>query len=203
MAIDGSFAPGPMIVASQLISIRHAVVEREHREAQTMRNLLWGLPVGLIGGVVVLELVSARTLAILVGSLAVVAALLLLGGFEPVRTNRTETLGGALCAFASVTAALPGPPLVMCLHDAKPAALRATIGSFVLFVAAIGFVLLLVTGNFGTHEGELTLWLIPGILAGMYAARWVRPFLDRSWFRPLVLSVALCGGLALVVRQFI
>lgn len=203
MSIDGSFAPGPMIVASQVISVRHAVVEREALDRGTMRNLLFGLPVGLIAGIVTLEMMSDRVLAILVGGLAAFAAAILLMGVQLTRTQNTDVVGGAMCAFASVTAALPGPPLVLCLNNVRPAAMRATVSSYVLVVAAIGFVSLLLTGNFGGDEVELTLWLLPGIFGGLFLSRWVRPYLERSWFRPLVLVMALCGGLGLVIRQFV
>jgi len=31
----------------------------------------------------------------------------------------------------------------------------------------------------------------------------VRPYLDRNWFRPAVLSVALAGGVALIIGQLV
>jgi len=65
----------------------------------------------------------------------------------------------------------------------------------------IGFCTLLATDNFGRHEATLSAWLVPGVLAGLAAARWVRPLVDRTWLRPAVLWIALAGGLALVVRQ--
>lgn len=192
-----------MIVASQLVSARHVVVESDALDRSAMRNLLYGLPFGLVAGIATLEMMSDRMLAILVGGLAAFAAIVLLAGVQLTRTQNTDVIGGAMCAFASVTAALPGPPLVLCLNNLRPAAMRATVSAYVMAVAAIGFVSLLLTGNFGAHELRLTLWLIPGIIGGLVVARWVRPYLERSWFRPLVLVMALAGGLLLVIRQFV
>lgn len=59
----------------------------------------------------------------------------------------------------------------------------------------------MLSGNFGSHEFNLLLWALPGVIAGLIAARWVRPHLDKPWFRPMVLVIALIGGLALVARQ--
>ena len=85
----------------------------------------------------------------------------------------------------------------------EPATMRGTTSAFVMTQALIGFVAIVATDNFGTDELELTGWLIPGVLLGLFAARYVRNYVDRSWFRPAVLTMALVGGVALVIRHLI
>ena len=79
--------------------------------------------------------------------------------------------------------------------------MRGTVGSVFLMAAIVAMIGLLATGEFGLYEVELVGWLIPGIILGLFSARFVRPFLDRTWFRPAVLFVALAGGIALILRQ--
>lgn len=201
VSIDGGFAPGPLLLAGQLIGIRHIVAERQHADRSAFRHCLWGLPVGLFVGLAVLVTVSDRMLAILVGSMTAIAALALLGGLRVTRTRTVEVAAGAACTFASVTAGLPGPPLVIAFADMPPATMRSTTSTFVFAVATTGFVGLLITGNFGTDELRLLGWLLPGLLIGLGSARFVRPLIDRNWFRPTVLTIALLGGLALIARQ--
>ncbi len=201
LVIDPSFAPGPLLLGGQVVGLRHVIAEREATDHVACRRCLIGLPLGLIAGLAVLELFSETALALLVGGLTMVAAAALLSGLKLARSSRVEMVGGAACTFASVTAGLPGPPLVIAFNDMKPAAMRGTASTFVMMVAAIGMVSLVLSGNFGGEEAKLTLWLLPGLLLGIIASRWVRPFLDRSWFRPLVLVIAFIGGLALVLRQ--
>ena len=100
-----------------------------------------------------------------------------------------------------MTAALPGPPFVVTFSDMKPATMRGTIGTVFLLTAVAAMIGLIATGEFGSYEVELIGWLIPGIILGLFLARFVRPFLDRTWFRPAVLLVAFAGGLALILRQ--
>ena len=201
LAIDPGFAPGPLLLAGQVVGIRHVIAERDETDQVACRRCMIGLPVGLIGGLAVLTLFSERDLALLVGGLTMVAAAALLAGVKLSRTPRVEMVGGAACTFASVTAGLPGPPLVIAFNDMKPASMRGTASTFVLMVAAIGMMSLVISGNYGGDEVKLTLWLLPGIGLGIIASRWVRPYLEKSWFRPLVLVIAFCGGLALVLRQ--
>lgn len=157
----------------------------------------------MIGAIVLLEVLSDKWLAIIVGSLTAAAAILLLSGWNLIRTPRAEIAAGAGCAFASLTAALPGPPLVCVYSDMRPPMMRPTSALLIFSVATIGFFSLLFTGNFGSREFELLLWLVPGVVIGLVASRWVRPHLDRPWFRPMVLIMAMIGGLGLVVRQLV
>ena len=201
VVIDPGFAPGPLIVIGQIVGFRHAFVERQHTDRQAVRHLVVGLPFGLAAGLAVLSAMSDKMLGILIGSLAAAAAISLLCGLRIRRTSSVEMATGFATAFTSITAGLPGPPLVLTFSEMKPATLGGTFATFVLMVAAAGLIGLVVTGEFGRHELELTGWLAPGVVLGLAIARFVRPYVDRSWFRPAVLIVALAGGIALILRQ--
>lgn len=203
VSIDPAFAPGPLLLAGQIVGIRHVLAEYDSADLQAWKKGLLGVPVGVIGALLVLEMMSDKLLAIMVGSLTAMAAAMLLAGWTLARTPRAETVAGAVCAFSSLTAALPGPPLVCVYSDMKPSMMRPTASLLILSVATIGFFTLLLSGNFGREEAGLLAWLMPGVIAGLIASRWVRPHLDRPWFRPLVLVIALVGGLALVARQLL
>jgi len=201
VAIDPAFAPGPLLLAAQVVGARHAIVEFREADLRAWKRSLIGVPVGVVAALILIATLNAKMLAIVVGSLTAMAAAMLLLGLSLARTPKSETVAGAACAFASLTAAMPGPPLVCVYADMKPSTMRATASLLILSVAAIGFVTLLVSGEFGSHEFELLLRLLPGVIAGLIVSRWVRPHLGRPWFRPMVLIIALIGGLALVARQ--
>lgn len=203
VAIDPAFAPGPLLLAGQIVGTRHVMAEFRQADLDAWKRGLLGVPVGVVGALLVLEMMSDKLLAIMVGSLTAMAATMLLLGWNLARTPKAETTAGAVCAFSSLTAALPGPPLVCVYSDMKPNMMRPTASLLILSVAAIGFFTLLASGNFGSHEFELLLLLLPGVIIGLIASRWVRPHLDQPWFRPLVLIIALVGGLALTARQII
>lgn len=201
IAVDPAFAPGPFLLVAQLVSLRHIAAERELADRVALRHALYGLPVGLAAAILVLEVVNERVLAVLIGSLTALAATALLIGYQPTRTRRTEILGGLGSSFSGVAAGLPGPPLAIAFNDMRPPTMRASTAMFVINVAVFGMLSLLATGNYGWTELRLTAWLVPGAILGLIAARWVRPVIDRTWFRPTVLVLALLGGMALVLRQ--
>jgi len=162
--LDPAFAPGPLLLAGQLVATRHALVEREHADFAGLKRGLIGVPLGVVGAMLVLSLLSKRLLAITIGSLTALAATMLLLGWQLSRTPRAEFAAGVVCAFSALTAALPGPPLVCVYSDMKPQTMRPTASMLILSVAGIGLVSLIATGNFGAYELELLLLLMPGVV---------------------------------------
>lgn len=201
--IDPGFTPTPLLIATQTIGLRHVVAERRHTDNRAVGRCLLGLPVGVALALVVVAAVEEGAMALFIGSATALACVALLIGVKPRRTARTEVAGGAAIAFAAVSAGLPGPPAVVTFNDMDGSALRGTASTYMLFVATIGLAGLTITGSFGLDELRLCLYLLPGIGLGLIGARYLRHQLDRSWFRPAVLTVALLGGLALVGRELV
>lgn len=199
VAIDSDFAPGPLLLMALVISVRHVVVEWTHLDRPGLRSLLMGAPVGMAGGLVVLSALSDRALALLVGSIVTVAAVVVLAGVGPRRNRRTMLAGGAFTAFTGVTAGLPGPPISIVYHDAPPAMLRSTGSLFSSLFVVVATILLVVLGEFGDREVELTLMLVPPTLLGLIGARYLRPMIDATVFRPVILVLAGLGGLGLIL----
>ncbi len=203
VTIDPTFIPGPLLIVGQIVGIRHIIVEGKHIDWRAIRHALWGLPLGIAGGLAVVELVPVGILAILVGALTAVSALVLLAGFRLRQTRRSEIAGGLTCSFGGMAASLPGAPLGICFSEMRPTVLRSTSSLYIGIVGVVGIGLLAARGRFGLHELTLVGYMVPGMFIGLAISRLVRPMLDRSWFRPAVLSVALAGGLSLLISQLV
>ena len=201
VAIDASFAPGPLLLGGVVIGVRHVMVDRAHFDAVTFRRSVMGLPFGLAGGLLLLSILSDQAVAVTVGGVTVITALILLAGAR-IRPNATsDILGGGGATLAAVTAGTPGPALVIAFSHMDPPRLRSTASALALVIAAFGLAGMLATGEYGRHEVTLTAWMLPGVLLGLLVARIVRPLVERRWFRPTILVIALVGGVALLVGQ--
>ncbi len=203
ISIDSGFAPGPLLLAGQVIGLRHVMAERRHIDRAIYRRCLYGLPFGLAAGLAILIAVDEGTLAIIIGSLTAAAAVSLLGGVKIPRHPGVDVTAGAVTSLASVTAGLPGPAMAIAFSELEPSRMRGTTSALVLTQAVVAFAGLVLTDNFGIDELELTTWLLPGVVLGLLAARTVRGYVDRSWFRTAVLTMALVGGVALVARELL
>ncbi len=200
-AIDTAFIPGPMLVIAVVVSARHIFAEFDEIERAAVGRSFIGLPFGLFAGLAVLRAMDDRVLGVAVGAATAIAAVAMIVGFKVRRTPVIEVIAGGATAFCAITAALPGPPFVVAFSDLRPAAMRATVSVFLSSLVVISLIALTITGNFGAHEVRLLALLVPGTVAGLVLARYVRPLLDRPWFRPLILVVAGLGGVALVLRN--
>ena len=203
LAIDASFAPGPLLVAGLVIGVRHIGTEWDHLDRGGLGRALIGLPVGAGAALTILALMAPSTLSLMIGILICVAAVVLMAGVELRRTPKSDVVTGACCAFTSLAAALPGPPLVIGFNNLSPSSLRCTVSVFVAAVSAVAVVSLASIGRFGRDEVALLLLMVPGLLGGLLLSRWTRPWLDRSWFRPAVLTIAFIGGAGLAGSQMV
>ncbi len=201
LSIDVDFAPGPLLLGGLVIGARHMTAEWDDLDRPALSRALLGLPIGLFAGLAILRVMATDTLSLTVGLLICVAAVGLLSGASLHRTNSTDVVTGASAAFTSVTAAIPGPPLVIGFADLEPRCLRCTVSAFVAVTGVVVFFGLVAIGRFGWHEAALLGTMIPGLVLGLVLSRWTRPLLDRGWFRPAVLLLSFAGGAALAINQ--
>lgn len=201
LAVDPAFLPGPMILATSVLTARHLLVDGAHADRGTVTRAYVGAPIGLAIGLAVVAVADESTMRIVIGSAIVVAAGVLLLGLRVARTARTDVVGGGAYSLSLIAAGIPGPAAAVAFNDLGPAAYRGTMGFLGTPISFVSLALLVAAGEFGTNELELTAWMLPGVLVGLLAGRHVRPHLDHTWFRPALLWLALLGGAAVVVRQ--
>src|ERR671913_1307965 len=158
-----------------------------------------GRLLGTVVGVVLLVLAPKGYLSIVTGLLILTVALgsFLKPTFEV--NKRTRLAGGLASGVVGTVAALGGTPLALVYQDRSGAELRSTLAiSFVLGVV-MSLVGLALAGKVEGRHAVLTLQLLPGMLAGLGASRWVVERLDERWLRPAVLAFAAVAGVVIVV----
>jgi uncharacterized protein len=158
-----------------------------------------GRLLGTVAGVALLVFAPGGSLSTLVGLLILAAALasFLRPTFE-VR-NSTRLTGGIASGVVGTVAALGGTPLALVYQDRSGAELRSTLSiSFVVGIA-MSLVGLGLAGKVDGRHFTLAVELLPGVLVGLWASRWVVKRLDERWLRPAVLAFAAVAGLVIVL----
>jgi len=158
-----------------------------------------GRLLGTIAGVGLLVFVPKGSLSTLMGLLILAAALA--SFFKPsfeVR-NGTRLTGGVASGVVGTVAALGGTPLALVYQDRSGAELRSTLSvSFVVGIA-MSLVGLGLAGKVEGRHFVLAMELLPGLLVGLWASRWVVERLEARWLRPVVLIFAAIAGAVIVL----
>jgi hypothetical protein len=188
----------PLLLALPMTTLMSA---REWRSTDFGGFLLItvGRLLGTIAGVALLVFVPKGSLSTLTGLLILAAALA--SFFKPsfeVR-NGTRLTGGVASGVVGTVAALGGTPLALVYQDRSGPELRSTLSvSFVVGIA-MSLVGLGLAGKVEGRHFVLALELLPGLLVGLWASRWVVKHLKERWLRPAVLTFAAVAGLVIVL----
>lgn len=199
LAVDPAFLPLPLILGGTVVGIRNLVGEFRGFDARRWWLCLLGAPVGLVVGEFSLAVLSERGLRLAVGILVVASAGALLSGWHPPRGRWTPVLTGCLVAFGVRVAALPGPPYAILHHDDPPHVLRPNLAAFVLVMSLVVTVRLAVAGDVVARDLRLCALVMGSAVIGLVLSPWSRRLVDRSLFRPLVLSLCGLGGVGTVL----
>jgi uncharacterized membrane protein YfcA len=187
----------PLLLALPMTVLMSA---REWRSIDTGGFVLitTGRLIGTIAGVTLLALAPKGWLSALTGLLIVAAAL---GSFLSPNlevNDRTRIAGGLASGVVGTVAALGGTPLALVYQDRSGPELRSTLA--VSFVVGILMSLsgLWLVGKVEARHAVLALELLPCLLVGLWASRWIVARLDERWLRPAVLAFATIAGAAIV-----
>ncbi len=201
LLIDPRLVPGPMLVASLVLTLM--VARREHRSIR-WRDLGFSLPgrvLGTVAAALVLRLLPTTHLELALGILIVVSVALSASGLHLAPGPRTLFGAGTLAGFMGTTTSVGGPPMALVYQREDGPSIRATLSAFFVAGVVISLIGLWAVGRFGREEALLSLALLPGVPLGYLISHRTRRFLDSGWTRPAILAVSFAAGTVVIVRS--
>jgi uncharacterized membrane protein YfcA len=138
-------------------------------------------------------------LSVLFGSLILVAVLA--SSFSPkvALHNRTRVVGGVASGVMGTAAGIGGPPLALIYQSHSGPQIRATLAVAFSVGTVLSLAALFLAGRVGADHLLLALKLLPALLLGLGAARFVAELLAGRWLRRAILLFAAVSGLAAVL----
>ena len=199
--IDINYVPGPVILASAVLSFMMMIKEKDHLDVTNIQWVLLGIAFGSLIGVLTLSRVPLELLGVLFGALIVLAVGL---SFLNLRLNFSlpTLLGmGTVSGVMGSTAAMGAPVLLLLYQHHNGKALRATLG-LIYFISSIMMVSFLrFTDQFGLEQIKLGAMLIPGFIIGFLIAQPLARLLDKGYTRPIALLLALGSAFYLIIKS--
>lgn len=199
--IDTDFVPGAVLVAIIPLTLSVSIgsfADIDHRRAGWA--VLGRVP-GVILGTIVVATVSDRSIAIglAVAVLIAVAMSVWLPSVD-VTTGRTVA-AGTVSGFMGTTTGVGGPPMALLFQRLNPATVRATLSAYFFAGTLLSIISLTIAGELGGRQWRLAGLLLPGVVVGVVASRWLRPYLLGRWFRPSLLLLCAASALVLLVQE--
>jgi uncharacterized membrane protein YfcA len=201
--VDPGFVPAALVVAVLPLSVGMAVRERSHVDRTGMGWAVGGRLPGVVLGSWLTAAAGQRAVAVVVG-LAVLFGVLASATRLQVRTTpRNLFLAGAASGFSATAAGIGGPPMAITYQRADPATMRATLAAFFTIGGLMSVASLALAGVLGRREVQLAGVLLPGVLVGLWSARYTVARLPADRVRPIVLSVCAVSAVVLLVEEML
>lgn len=198
LLINPVYAPGPVLVASMVLSFLAlwrvpATVDRHE-----LKLALIGLALGSAAAGVFATAIDASSLTRLLGGFIVFGVLLALSGWSAPLTDRNLAAAGGGAGFLGTIAGVHAPPIALLYQGLAPERVRGAVLTFVGIGNAFSIIALAIVGRFGSDQLTATLYLIPGVLGGLLVAPMLAGLIDARLLRLLVLAISGVSGALLI-----
>lgn len=198
--VDPSLIPVVVLILMLPLNAYVAWRERAAMDWPGARAITVGRFFGTFVGLWILTVMSGRSLELFIGGSTVAAALLALAApkFTPGRNAFVSV--GLITGVTETSTGIGGPPLALVYQHASGPMLRATVALCFLVGELISLAFLAFSGSIDMRLLEATAILMPALLFGAWASRFVHHRLDGPIVRVLVLAFSIISGLVVVWR---
>jgi uncharacterized protein len=201
--VDDDFVPGPLLLVALVLTILIVVRERGRLDVRGVKWAVAGrIPGSVIGAIAVVSL--SPDLLIVVFALLVLAGVLLsVVGWDLQPTPSTLLTAGAVSGIMGSITSIGGPPMALVYQHRRGPELRSTLALFFVFGSALSIALLTAVGEIDSSDLRWAAALLPAMLIGYGASRFLGRWLDRGFMRPAILGFSAAASLALLAIQLL
>lgn len=191
-------------VAPQLLSFPIALAASlRERRGVDMSGVGWILAGRLPGTLLaagVLMFAVGRTLDVLIGSIVLVAVLILASGIRIPLNPWTRFSAGLFSGFSGTASSIGGPPLALLYRYQTGPTVRSTLGTILSVGLVINLTVLAVTGVMDGDDVKTALILAPAVALGFAASSLLHRRVDGVLLRNGILVVATIAAVGLLIR---
>ena len=203
LLLHWQLVPGPLMAAGIVLTFLVAYRERADIDFGGLRFALVGRLLGTVVAALLLTSLSLQRFEFVFAGVVLLAVLLSVAGFQVSPSPGSAAAAGALSGFMATLSSIGGPPMALLYQQSSGARLRATLSGYFVVGTLISLAALAAVGRYRVAEILLTLYLVPGVLLGYFAAGRIRAIVDRAGVRPLVLALSFASAVAVLVRALL
>jgi uncharacterized membrane protein YfcA len=201
--LDPTLMPGSVLITTALLPVLTLSAEWRHIDLRGMSWALAGRLVGTGAGVWVVATLAPRALALLVGTMVLVAVLPTATSVRVRPTPATLSFAGVISGVSGTATSIGGPPIALVYqHDPGPR-VRSTLGAYFLVGVVVSLAALAFAGQLDSRDVAAGAVLLPFVLAGFLLARPLRRVVDGHVLRAALLAVVTVSGVVLIVQSLL
>ena len=201
--VDEELVPGAVLLLGLVVALAIAWNERGALDWLGIRWALVGRLLGTLGGAYAVTRLDNDAMAIVLGSLVLLAVLTSLTGWHVRPTATTLVSAGMVSGVMGTLTSVGGPPMALVYQREQAAKLRSTLAGYFVVGASLALLALAVSGEIGERQLVDGFILLPGLLVGLTLSRLLAPYLDRGWTRVAVLALSAATAMALLIGAVI
>lgn len=198
--IDPELVPAPTLFMGFLTGCIGAWRERDHIVWREVGVGTIGRFLGIVAAVIILALLPSRSLFELIfGFMVGVAVLFSVAGWHLPFTNFNVGSMGFVSGVMGTITSVGAPPMAIVYQSQTASAARPTLAAFFALGCALSLVGLYASGWAGLQQFLAAIIMLPGVVAGYVASRYLKGVFDQK-FRRYLLTIAALASIILVVR---
>lgn len=200
--IDPDFVPIAPQFLALMIAVSALVRERGGLDMAGVGWVILGRIPGSIAAAAVLMYAVGRTLDFLIGSIVLIAVLVLMSGVRVPLTTGTRIVAGVFSGFSGTASSIGGPPIALLYRDQTGPTVRSTLGVIFAIGIVINLIVLTVTGILDRNDIITAAMLAPATALGFAGSSLLHKRVEGAVLRRGILVVAAVSAIALLLRAF-
>lgn len=196
--VDPRLLPATVLMLALLVTVMVTIRERIDLDLRGAGWALIGRVPGSIAGVLLVVALPGPGLSLLVALSVLAGVGFALLGWKPPAKRMNLIAAGAASGVMGTATSIGGAPMALIWQKLDGARLRGTMSAFFMVGSAISLGGLALAGAITPAILMLALWMVPAVLAGYVASRYLNRLLDPVRLRLLALAASVLGAVLLL-----
>jgi hypothetical protein len=150
-----------------------------------------------------LSIATDRTLDIFIGTMVLVAVLILASGVRLVRNGAVEFGAGVFAGVSAYVSSIGGPPVALLYSKDEGPTVRATLGLIFVFGTSVTLIVRIAAGDITSTDVVLGLSLMPAAAVGFALSSWLKERVAPNQLRVGIFILSGVAAVALLGRAFL
>ncbi len=159
-----------------------------------------GQAVGIVTAALLLASINEVIFGLVFALLLILAVMLTSFQFRLAINPVTGGLCGFISGFSGTVVAIGGPPMALLFHSLPAKSVLTNLSSFFLVGCLMALVALALVNELTLDDGIIALKLLPGLILGFNASRFLRNRINPAWVKNGALILSGLVGVYLLLR---